>query len=399
MSDRPLSVTVSVKGRFHGFDLARQLHERGMLGRLITTYPKFKIREWGIPDGKSSSILAQEFLSRVVGRVPLSSRKRQAANFHLAVLYDHAASERIPPETSLFVGWSGSSTKSLRRAKSLGARTIIERGSTHIGFQDRILRDEYERLGLVWEGIDPRSIETEAEDYEATDFISVPSAFVRDTFVQYGVTATKILVIPYGCDLTIFKPRPKLDKIFRIIHCGQISVQKGVHILIKAFAELRLPDSELWLIGGMTPEIANILQRYPDSRIIVKGPFPQRLLPEYYSQGSVFCIGSVQEGLAMVIPQAMSCGLPVIATVNSGAAEIVENGRTGFVIVAGSVEALKEKILLLFQNSSLREEMAANLLAPQRASLSWSRYGEQIAEAYKEIAAQEYRAIPVSQNT
>jgi len=145
----------------------------------------------------------------------------------------------------------------------------------------------------------------------------------------------------------------------------------------------------------MTSEIAAILQHYSDPRIIVKGPFPQRFLPEYYSQGSIFCIASVEEGLAMVIPQAMSCGLPVIATVNSGAAEIVENGKTGFVIPAGSVDALKEKILLLFQNSSLREEMAANLLAPQRADLSWSRYGERIEEAYQQIVAEKRQAIPV----
>jgi hypothetical protein len=52
-----MKVTVIVNGKFHGFDLAAQLHKNGHLLRLITSYPKFKADEWGIPKNKIVSLL------------------------------------------------------------------------------------------------------------------------------------------------------------------------------------------------------------------------------------------------------------------------------------------------------------------------------------------------------
>jgi len=380
-----LSVTISVRGRFHAFDLARQLQQRGALRRLITTYPKFKVREWDIPDDRTSSFAGMEILNRLLYRAPISPSLCNLLGARLSADYDRRAAKLIPEDTRLFVGWSSECIESLRIAKALGARTVVERGSCHIRFQDQILGAEYERLGLPWPGIHSAVIHRSEQEYEEADFVSVPSGFVRDTFAQYGVSPEKILVVPYGCDLSIFRPGPKLDRKFRVIHCGQISIQKGVHLLIRAFAELRLPDAELWLIGGLTPEIASILKQYPDSPISVKGPFPQSSLPQYYSQGSVFCMASLQEGLAMVIPQALSCGLPVIATANSGAAELVEEGRTGFVIPAGNVDALKEKLLLFYENPQLTADLAINLRTTTKVDLSWARYGDQIVKAYEAI--------------
>jgi glycosyltransferase involved in cell wall biosynthesis len=380
-----LSVTISVRGRFHAFDLARQLQQRGALRRLITTYPKFKIREWDIPDDRTSSFVAMEVLNRLIHRAPIAPSLRNLLGVRLSEGYDHRAAKLIPEDTRLFVGWSSECIESLRMAKALGARTVVERGSCHIRFQDEVLGAEYARLGFPWPGIHPEVIHRNEQEYEEADFISVPSRFVRDTFAPYGVSLEKILVVPYGSNLSVFRPGPKLDQKFRVIHCGQISIRKGVHLLIRAFAELRLPDAELWLIGGLSPEIASILKQYPDSPISVKGPFPQSSLPQYYSQGSVFCIASLEEGLAQVIPQAMGCGLPVIATSNSGGAELVEEGRTGFVIPAGDVDALKEKLLLFYENPQLREDLAANLRKATKLDLSWARYGDQIVNVYEAI--------------
>jgi len=155
--------------------------------------------------------------------------------------------------------------------------------------------------------------------------------------------------------------------------------------------ELNLANSELWLIGALSPEVENVLRRYADSRIRLKGPFPQRSLPEYYSQGSVFCLASFEEGLAMVLLQAMSCGLPTIATVNSGAGDIVEDGGSGFVIPAGSLEAIKEKLVVLYEDAELRAEMSKRALQIREASLGWDRYGEEIVRKYQALICEPVR--------
>ncbi len=378
-------VTVSVGGRFHAFDLAKQLHIRGALHRLITSYPKFKVREWGIPNDKVANILSHDILCRVAYRTSLFHSVKRACQYSLTARWGRLAAELVPDDVKLFVGWSSMSIESIRRAKNLGAKTIVERGSTHIKFQDKILTEAYEGAGLKWEGIHPGLIEREIQEYAEADFISVPTAFVRDSFAQYGIPTNKIFVVPYGCSLSAFRPSPKRDDVFRVIHCGQISVQKGAHLLIQAFNELKLKNAELWLIGGLNPEIAAVLDRTANPAIQVKGPFPQVQLAEYYAQGSVFCIASWQEGLAMVIPQALSCGLPVVATYNSGAPELVEDGRTGFLIPAGNVGAIKDKLLHLYEDRDLLAQMAANVAAGGEIDLSWDRYGASMTAEYLKV--------------
>ncbi len=378
-------VTVSVSGRFHAFDLARQLHRRGALHRLLTSYPKFKTRHWGIPDDKVTSALSHEILNRLSSKINLPPNLRREFQLQMVRRWGRLSAKLLPNDVRLFVGWSGMSIEPIRKARRLGAKTIVERGSTHILFQNRILAEAYAGAGLEWPGIHPEGIQRELEEYAEADNIFVPTAFVRDTFVQNGVPVEKIIVVPYGCDLASFQRQPKLDNVFRIIHCGQISIQKGAHLLIQAFNELKLKNAELWLIGGLNPELAALLDRTANPAIQVKGPFPQAQLAQYYSQGSVFCIASWQEGLAMVIPQALSCGLPVVATYNSGAPEVVDDGRTGFLIPAGDVSAIKEKLLQLYQDPDLLAWLAGNVAGGGLIDLSWDRYGRSIDLEYRRI--------------
>ena len=191
--------------------------------------------------------------------------------------------------------------------------------------------------------------------------------------------------VPYGVDLTNFRPVPKEDKIFRIIHCGAISIQKGAHYLLQAFYELNLPGAELWLIDSMSNEIKPFLEKYDNGRVFHKGPYPQNILYRYYSQGSVFCLASIQEGLAMVIPQAMACGLPAICTTNTGGEDIVRDGIDGFIIPIRDVEALKEKILFMYENPERRREMGESARLRVQSGFSWDDYGDRIVQAYAGI--------------
>ena len=68
----------------------------------------------------------------------------------------------------------------------------------------------------------------------------------------------------------------------------------------------------------------------------------------------------------MVIVQAMACGLPVIATVNTGGPDIIRDGKDGFIIPIRDIEALKSKLLYLYQNEEIRKAMGQS--AKERAS-------------------------------
>ncbi len=380
-----MKVSVSVGGRFHAFDLASQLQRHGHLNRLITTYPKFKAREWAIPNDKITSIMSNEVLRRGWRRVSKALGLSFNLQYWFSERFDRLAAKYITGEEDIFVGWSSQSLHSMRKARERKVLTVLERGSTHILFQDKILKEEYQHCGLSPRLPHPKVIEKEMREYEEADCISIPSRFVKKTFVDHGVPENKLIHTPYGVNLIDFFPLEKNDNTFRVIHCGSLSLQKGVHYLIQAFHELSLKNAELWLIGPVQEEMTPYLKKYGDPRIHVKGTYPQNRLKELYSQGSVFCLASIQEGLAMVIAQAMACGLPVICTHNTGGEDLLRDGVEGYVIPAKDVQALKEKILFLYENPEKNRDMAQAALTRTNNEHSWDVYGMKLVGAYKNI--------------
>lgn len=380
-----MKVTISVKGRFHAFNLAKELQNKSHLERLITSYPVFEVPKYGIDRHKILSLPTHEVIERVWRKLPSKLSDIGDARHLFCELYDRHVARKLSEGSDIFVGWSSFSLHSIRRAKQLGSITVLERGSSHIAHQRDILLEEYRRYGSRGETPHPQIVEKEIQEYEETDFISVPSRYVKQSFLESGIPEKKIIHVPYGVDLANFYPVPKQDSIFRVIHCGTLSLRKGVHYLMQAFSELNLPRSELWLIGSMTEEIRPLYAQFFSEKIMHKGPFPQKELYRFYSQGSVFALASIEEGLAMVQAQAMACGLPVVCTTNTGGEDIVRNGIDGFIVPIRDVGALKEKILYLYENPAICAAMGKSARERVRSGFTWSDYGENMIMHYKRL--------------
>ncbi len=381
-----MRVTISLMGRFHAFNLAHELERQGHLERLITSYPAFETVKYGVAREHICSLILNEILNRGWRRAPDLVKAHYNAQYLLHEFFDRRAARHLPPQPELVVGWSAYSLHTLRRARELGAKTVLDHGSCHIVAQDEILREEYSRLG--WRGREfahPKIIDKELKEYEEAEAIVIPSQFSRETFVSRGVPAAKLLLAPYGVNLGNFYPAGKPDKTFRVIHCGQISLRKGVHYLLQAFTELQLPGAELWLIGGLTEEFRPLLPRFASANIRHLGPFPESELHKYYSQGSVFCLNSIEDGFGMVLVQAMACGLPVITTTNTGAADAVREGRDGFIIPIRDVAALKEKILFFYENPEAGRSMGEAARKRVQAGFTWADYGAKIIAGYRRV--------------
>ncbi len=396
-----MKVAISVLGRFHLFNLAQQLLKRDYLNQLITSYPKFEVIKYGIPKDKVSSIIIKEILFRGWNKLPGFLKRIYNPHYFIHDLFDRIAVARLKKGADIVIC---SGLRTLEKARKFGAITIAERGSSHILYQNKILQEEYQKYNVRIEPFmlpHPKVIEDDLRGYEEMDYISIPSSFVKRTFLEYGVSENKIIQVPYGVDLSQFRQIPKADKVFRVIFAGGMTIRKGVHYLLQAFSELNLLNSELLLIGSLNDEMKPFFKKYgtiirttrisanttntAKSKIIYIGHIPQNELYKYYSQGSVFVIMSIEEGLAMVQPQAMACGLPVICTTNTGGEDIIREGRDGFIIPIRDVEKLKEKLLYLYENPEICYQMGQN--AKQRVSggFTWDDYGEKMVEKYKHI--------------
>ena len=386
-----MKVVVSSIGRFHMFDLARQLQLQGCLRRLYTAYPRWKVDN-DLLDHTSTFpwVLPLEI---ACGRLGLEGPKRLLSKVSRNTL-DRWVARHLPP-CDVVVALSKSGLCTFRAAKERGAMTVCDRGSSHIVYQDEILAEEYACHGIPYEPIPQWAVEKELQEYEETDLITVPSTFVYRSFVEKGVSKTKLAKLPYGVDLSLFHPVPKEDDVFRVLYVGSMSLRKGIPYLLEALVGLQLPQFELVLIGGLQEEVKPFFERY-EGGFRYLGFIPRAELCHYYGQASVFVIPSIEEGLALVQAQAMACGLPVVATTNTGAEDLFTDGIEGFIVPIRDPEALREKVLYLYEHPEVRDEMAQAALQRVQSLGGWDEFGRQAVATYRSLlkpkwSAEQYR--------
>jgi glycosyltransferase involved in cell wall biosynthesis len=166
---------------------------------------------------------------------------------------------------------------------------------------------------------------------------------------------------------------------------GQVSLRKGQQYLLEAWKQLKLKNSELLLIGAVQKSIEPLLRRYEGTFSHIAA-VPNGRLHEYYGESAVFVLPSLSDGFGYVVTEAMACGLPVIVTSNTGAADVVQDGKQGFVVPIRSPQAIASHLERLYSDSALREEMAEAAL--KRAhELSWDWYASEVCEVYRSMFA------------
>lgn len=381
-----MQVVLATSGKFHTFDLARQIHRRGLLRVIYTGYPRFKLKEELLPASLICSFPLLLMAYHASGRVTRSEQVARSIGWYSNDLLDRYACSTLPP-CDVFMGLSGAGLYSGRKAQKRGGVYICDRGSSHIRYQDRILVEEYARQGQTFIGVDPRSIAKEEAEYAAADMITVPSTFVKRSFLEMGVSETKLRVIPYGVSLTRFQPVGKPDpESFDVLFVGNASTRKGVRYLLEGFEALRHPRKRLTFVGTIQPEIKTLInefsQRLP---ITCRGHVPQPALKEIMSRSHVLVLPSIEEGLALVQVQAMACGCPVIGTTNSGAEDLLHDGVEGFVTPIRDSTAIAERLQHLADDPEFRGRMSQACLARVQSFGGWDQYGERITSLFAEL--------------
>jgi len=376
-----MKVAVSVHGRFHAFQLAGELFRDGLLAQLITTYPAVIARRFlpaGVPLATAPMLeLARRFHDRFGGRAP---------DHLIASRFGAFAARRLAPEADVLVGWSSASVEPAREARRRGMAVVIERGSTHIVHQNAVLAEAHARFGLPFAGIDPRMIARELEEYALADRIVTGSTFAAETFHRQGIDPGKVVVNPYGVDLGRFaRLSPQRgDGPLRILFVGQVGLRKGVPWLLDAFARLDAP-AELHLVGPIEPAFRPLLGRLPLERVHLRGPLRGEDLERAYAQADLFCLPSIEEGLAMVLLEAMAAGLPVLATTATGIAVVA--GAQPYLVPHGDADALADGLRHLAADAGRRAAMAEAGRRAVAAGFTWGDYGRRAIALYRDIRA------------
>lgn len=368
-----MKVSISVGGRFHAFDLASVLERNGFLHELITSYPAFTAKPFGIPSGKIKSILIKELIERFFRNFFMVEFPKSVTSW----LYDRIASFRFSHDADIYIIWSSYADYSFTRIRknNPSAILILERGSSHIAVQNRLLL----KAG-VWHPVSLPVIKKETKEYTMADYIALPGIFSKRTFLEEGIPDEKLLVNPYGVDLSQFpyKPKDQEQQVFTVGYVGSLSARKNVMGLIQACQKLVADGRQLrlLLIGGL--ERATFDKKVLKSKPWIDYPGPQRQnqLFRFYHQMDVFVLNSYEDGFGMVILQALSCGVPVIGTENTGAPDVIIQGENGFVIPVENTNILLEKIGFLMDNQEIRQSMRVKARYSVESGFSWEDYGK-----------------------
>lgn len=386
-----MKAVLSTIGKFHTFDLARQLDSRGALEAIYSGYPRFKLNNEGLAGNKVKTFpwLHGSYMALPRLRYWLGEGFTREWEYWDRVTFDAYVAATLP-ECDLFSGLSGSALMTGKKAKSRGIGYVCDRGSAHIRCQDDILKEEFDRWGMSFPGIDPRIVEREEAEYELADLITVPSTFALNSFVKYGVKREKMRLVPYGVNLSKFSQTAVPDRdCFDVLFVGGATLQKGVPYLLKAFQNLAHPRKTLTFVGSYTQSFIGQMkaQGLISDNVRFMGHVRQDLLKDWYSRSHVMVLPSVQEGLAMVQAQAMACGCPVIASENTGSRDLFSDGCEGYIVPIRMSDAITEKLQRLADDPDLRNRMSTSALSRVKSLGGWDAYGERMYSVFFELCS------------
>ncbi len=156
---------------------------------------------------------------------------------------------------------------------------------------------------------------------------------------------TSIGVEPMPVDTALFTPGGTRERA-RFLFVGRLNAQKGVALLLDAFARLDA-DAALDVVGGGDLETATALRAKAadlgiGERVTWHGPLEQTALVALYRRATALVMPSENEGLGLVAVEAQLCETPVVAFRSGGLTDLIHDGETGLLVQAGSVTALAE---------------------------------------------------------
>jgi glycosyltransferase involved in cell wall biosynthesis len=278
--------------------------------------------------------------------------------------------------------------RTFQAAQALGLRRIYDlpigywRAARRIFEQERELQPAW-ACTLTGLSDSAAKLARKEGELQLADVVVVPSEFVRSTLIQHGAAAAPIAVVPFGSPLPLSQPPPaSTTGPLRVLYVGSLGQRKGLSYALDAVHALGSQVS-LTLIGRITaPQCRPLIAALDQHHWIETLPHPQIL--EQMRQHDVLVLPSLFEGYALVISEALSQGLPVLTTPNSGAMGTIRDGVEGFIVPIRSSQAIAERLLQLAHN---REQLVAMRLAclHRAAELSWACYEQGLREAVGQV--------------
>ncbi|MDX2272968.1 MAG: glycosyltransferase family 4 protein [Cyanobacteriota bacterium] len=279
------------------------------------------------------------------------------------------------------------------QAKQIGIACFYDLPIAYWETSQSLLNQEAQRLpewefSLVGTRNSLEKLNRKTEELQLSDVVICPSKFVRNSLPLDIKKSKMVVVSEFGSptikiDISYTNFRLTYPKL-RVLFAGSLSQRKGLADLFAACRILNRSDIELVVLGSALAPLSFYRSHYPN--FIYEPPRPHPQVLSLMQTCHVLVLPSIVEGRALVQQEAMSCGLPLIITSNTGGEDLIEDGKTGFLVSIRSPEAIAEKIAWFADHRDHWEEMSQNS-REKAAQLTWDRYSQIIVTAIQEYAS------------
>ena len=184
--------------------------------------------------------------------------------------------------------------------------------------------------------------------------------------VAARVGAAKVHLIPNGVDTARFAPTRRSARATRnVLYVGRLSEEKNLGALVEVAAGLAGRfDLQLTFVGdGPARASLEAEARRRGVRVVLVPVVEHRRIPAYLADADAFVLPSFTEGHPKVLLEAMSAGVPCVASNVDGNRAIIEHGRTGLLFELGDRSALSEALARVFGDPDLARSLGARARA------------------------------------
>jgi glycosyltransferase involved in cell wall biosynthesis len=279
-----------------------------------------------------------------------------------------------------------------KQAKELGIKRIYDLPIAYWELGKKLMSEEADRLpgwaSTLGGGLSnsANKLERKKQELELADLVLVPSQFVNDSLPDWAKNK-KVIIAPFGTPV-IKSPqvsraeKGSKDGPLRVLFAGSMSQRKGLGDLFAAVKKLNNPNIELVVMGELQAPME--FYRNELSDFTYEHVRPNHEVLSLMKSCDVFCLPSIVEGRALVMQEAMSQGLPLIITPNTGGEDLIIEGETGFLVPIRSPDKIAEKLTWFLENRSDISRMG-NMAKLHAEKYTWEKYGNLIANAIKEL--------------
>jgi glycosyltransferase involved in cell wall biosynthesis len=231
------------------------------------------------------------------------------------------------------------------------------------------------------------------------DLITCDAEAVKQEIINLtGYPPNKIIVFPWGIDLSLFKPTfPLREKLRRelgiedrkvIIMNRRFKRVYGIEYFLKALPRVwaKVPDVYVLLLGSgpLEKELRKIVKGLKIEPIVkFIGEVPYDEMPAYLNASDLYISSSLSDGTSVSLLEAMACGLPVVVTDVPAILEWVENGVNGLVVPRRSIDELADAIVYLLQHEDIRKEMGEKNIAIAKERADWDKNFNKLEQMYQ----------------